>query len=207
MPTLLHLDSSPAGDASISRHLTAQFVAKWQAANPTGTVITRDITTMQIPPVSQAWIAARMTPADARTTEQKELLTLSDSLIADLKSADEYVFGVPMYNFGIPAILKLWIDQIARPGETFSYVNGTPAGLLTDKKATFVIASGGDYSPETAMASYNYTAPYLKAVFGFLGVTDTLLINAGGAMAVAFGKIDLPTFMQPHIESIHQRIQ
>jgi FMN-dependent NADH-azoreductase len=207
MPTLLHIDSSAAGDASISRHLTAQFTEKWLAANPTGTVITRDLTTMQIPPVTGAWIAARMTPADARTLEQKDLLALSDSLIADLKAADEYVFGVPMYNFGIPAILKLWIDQIARPGETFSYVNGAPEGLLTGKKATFVIASGGDYSPETAMASYNFTAPYLKAVFGFLGVTDTLLINAGGAMAVAFGKIDLPTFMQPHIESISHRIQ
>jgi FMN-dependent NADH-azoreductase len=207
MPTLLHLDSSPLGDASISRHLTNEFTRTWLDANPNGKIITRDLTTTTIPPVSAALVGAMYTPADALTPAQTQILALSDTLIAELFAADEYVFGVPMHNFGIPAVLKLWIDQISRVNKTFSYATGTPVGLLTGKKATILIASGGIYDAGTAMASYNFVEPYLRAVFGFLGVTDVTVIAAGGAAGIMYGKIDRASFLAPHVESIRSQFQ
>jgi FMN-dependent NADH-azoreductase len=207
MPTLLHLDSSPLGESSISRHLTSEFTQTWKSANPNGTIITRDLTTTTIPPVTAAFVGALYTPADALTPTQKDLLALSDTLVAELFTADEYVFGVPMHNFGVPSVLKLWIDQIARVTKTVSYATGTPAGLLTGKKATLLIASGGIYDAGTVMASYNFVEPYLRAVLGFLGVTDVTVIAAGGAAGVMQGKIDRASFLSPHVESIRSQFQ
>jgi len=207
MPTLLHIDSSPLGEASVSRQLSSEFVRNWKKANPNGKVITRDLSTISLKPVTGAWVGAAYTPEDTRTPEQRELLAVSDSLIADLQAADEYVFGVPMHNFGIPSVLKLWIDLVARAGKTFSYAGGTPEGLLKGKKATFIAASGGVYDPATAMASFNFVEPYLRTVFGFVGVTDVTFINAGGAAALNYGKIDRETFLQPHVESIRAQFQ
>jgi len=204
MPTLLHLDSSPSGDRSVSRHLTTEFTQQWQAATPDGMVITRDLTTTPLVPVTGHWIGAAYTPPDALTPEQKSVLALSDVLVAELLNADEYVFGVPMYNFGVPGVFKLWVDQIARVGLTFAYIDGKPKGLLTGKKAHFLIASGGDYGPGTAAASYNFVEPYLRAVFGFLGVTDTEFQTAGGTAALNYGA-DRATFLAPQVEAIRAK--
>jgi FMN-dependent NADH-azoreductase len=207
MATLLHIDSSPLGDASISRHLTKEFVQNWKAANPNGKVIARDLTSTTLKPVTAEWVGSAYTPEEARTLAQRELLAASDALVAELLAADEYVFGVPMHNFGIPSVLKLWIDLIARAGKTFSYANGTPEGLLKGKRVTFLVASGGNYDPSTAMASFNFVEPYLRTVFGFLGVTDTRFINAGGAAALNYGQVDRQTFLKPHVESIRVQFQ
>ncbi len=148
MPTLLHIDSSPLYGRSVSRELTAAFVTQWKASHPDGTVVDRDLNATAMPPITAEWVGAVYTPEEARTPQQKELLSLSDSLIAELEQADEYVFGVPMHNFGVPSVLKLWIDQIARVGRTFSYADGTPKGLIVGKKATFIIATGGIYDAQ-----------------------------------------------------------
>src|ERR1700756_2697665 len=142
MATLLHIDSSPLGDASISRQLTNEFVQNWKKANPDGKVITRDLSKTILKPVTAEWVGAAYTPEDARQAGQRELLSVSDALIAELEAADEYVFGVPMHNFSVPSVLKLWIDLVARVNKTFSYASGSPEGLLKGKKATFLIASG-----------------------------------------------------------------
>ena len=134
MSTLLHIDSSPLYGRSVSRELTAAFVTQWKASHPEGRVIYRDLNATPIPPVSAEWVGAVYTPEQARTPQQKELLSLSDSLIAELEQADEYVIGVPMHNFGVPSVLKLWIDQIARVGRTFSYADGKPKGLLPARR-------------------------------------------------------------------------
>src|SRR4051794_11033028 len=112
--TLLAINSSPLGSRSVSRHLTQEFVEIWKKANPSGRVLTRDLNETAIPPLDAEWIGASYTPEDRVTPEQRKVLQLSDALIAELKAADEYVFGVPMHNFSIPSVLKLWIDQIAR---------------------------------------------------------------------------------------------
>ena len=201
MPTLLHIDSSPLYGTSVSRQLTHAFVDQWEAAHPDGTVIDRDLNATPIPPITAEWVGAAYTPEEARTPEQKNLLALSDTLLAEIEQADEYVFGVPMHNFGVPSVLKLWIDQIARAGKTFAYVNGAPKGLLTGKKATFIIATGGKYDAQTQMASFNFVEPYLRSVFAFLGVTDTTFLTAGGTAALNHGQ-DRDAFLAPHLQAV-----
>ena len=205
--SLLHIDSSPLGDASISRHLSREFADRWQEANPSGKVLTRDLTSSPVPPINAGWIAASFTPEEARTPAQRDLLAISDRLLAELDSSDEYVFGLPMHNFAVPSVLKLWIDQIVRAGKTFAYVDGVPTGLLKNKKATFLISSGGVYGAGTAMASFNFVEPYLRTIFGFIGVTDVTFLAAGGAAALNYGKIDRDTFLHPHIETIRTWFQ
>jgi len=206
MPTLLHIDSSPLYGRSVSRELTSAFVAQWKSSHPDGTVIERDLNSTSIPPVNADWVGAVYTPETARTPQQKELLSLSDSLIAELEQADEYVFGVPMHNFGVPAVLKLWIDQISRVGRTFSYAGGTPKGLLVGKKATFLIATGGMYDAQTQMASFNFVEPYLRSVFGFLGVTDATFLTAGGTAVLNQGH-DRNAFLAPHLQAVQTHAQ
>ena len=206
MPTLLHINSSPLYGRSVSRQLTEAFVTQWKSSHPNGTVIDRDLNATSIPPVTAEWVGAAYTPEEARTPQQKELLSLSETLLAELEQADEYVFGVPMHNFGVPSVLKLWIDQISRVGRTFSYEGGTPKGLLTGKKATFIIATGGIYDAQTQMASFNFVEPYLRSVFVFLGVTDATFLTAGGTAALNYGQ-DRDAFLAPHLQAVQTHAQ
>jgi FMN-dependent NADH-azoreductase len=201
MPTLLHINSSPLYGRSVSRELTAAFVTQWKASHPDGRVVDRDLNATAMPAITEEWIGAAYTPEEARTPEQSELLALSDTLLAELEQADDYVIGVPMHNFGVPSVLKLWIDQIARVGKTFSYATGTPKGLVVGKKATFIIATGGIYDAQTQMASFNFVEPYLRSVFGFLGVTDATFLTAGGTMALNHGQ-DRDAFLAPHLQAV-----
>ena len=206
MPTLLHIDSSPLYGRSVSRELTAAFVNQWRASHPEGRVIDRDLNATAIPPIHAEWIGAVYTPEQTRTGRQKELLSLSDSLLAELEQAEEYVIGVPMHNFGVPSVLKLWIDQIARVGRTFSYGEGGPKGMMTGKKATFIIATGGIYDAQTQMASFNFVEPYLRSVFRFLGVTDATFLTAGGTAVLNQGH-DRDAFLAPHLQSVQTHAQ
>ncbi|HZC43822.1 MAG TPA: NAD(P)H-dependent oxidoreductase [Acidobacteriaceae bacterium] len=206
MPTLLHIDSSPLYGRSISRQLTGAFVTQWKFSHPNGKVIDRDLNATAISPVTAEWVGAVYTPEEGRTRQQRELLALSDTLIAELEQADEYVFGVPMHNFGVPSVLKLWIDQVARAGRTFSYADGQPKGLIVGKKATFIIATGGTYDAQTQMASFNFVEPYLRSVFGFLGVTDVTFLTAGGTAALNYGQ-DRDAFLAPHLQAVQTHAQ
>ncbi len=182
MAQLLHLDASPRGDRSHSRKLSREFVESWVAAHPGDTVTYRDLGHAPVPLVSEEWIAAVYTPAEAQTPATRELLRTSDELIDELFAADIYVFGVPMYNFGVPAGFKAYIDQIVRVGRTFTVPNFE--GLLKGKRMFLAMAAGQDYAVGTPMANYNYVLPYLQALFGFIGVTDvttiTVATGAGG---------------------------
>lgn len=206
MPTLLRVDSSPMFQSSVSRQLTEEFVQRWKARHPDGTAVSRDLNKTQLAPVTAQWIAAAYTPEEKRSLEQKQILALSDTLIAELEAADEYVIGVPMHNFSIPSTAKLWIDLIARAGRTFSYSEGRPKGLLTGKKATFLVASGGKYDAGTALASFNFIEPYLRAVFAFLGVTQTTFINAGGTAALRSPSADRAAILQPYVEAVASQV-
>jgi FMN-dependent NADH-azoreductase len=206
MPTLLHIDSSPLYGRSVSRQLSGAFVAHWKSSHPGGTVVNRDLNTASIPPIDAEWVGAVYTPEATRTPRQTELLRLSDTLLAELEHADNYIFGVPMHNFGVPSALKLWIDQIVRVGRSFSYADGTPKGLLTGKQATFIIATGGIYAAETQMASFNFVEPYLRSVFGFLGVTDATFLTTGGTAALNYGQ-DRDAFLAPHLQAVQTHAQ
>ena len=201
MPTLLHLDASPL-ETSISRELTREFAATWKAAHPNGTVIYRDLAAEPSAPINQLWVHAAFTPADVRTAEQKSLLAHSEEQIQELESADEIVIGVPMHNFSVPATLKLWIDQVVRAGRTFSYGAGGPKGLLQNKKATLLIASGGVYSADSPAGAMNFVEPYLKAILGFIGITDVRMIAVGGVSQLMSGAVDRGTLLQPALQEI-----
>ncbi|MEO0750937.1 MAG: NAD(P)H-dependent oxidoreductase [Pseudomonadota bacterium] len=173
--TVLHIDSSARTDGSISRDMTRTIVAR----QPDAQVITRDIGTTPVPQITQDWVGASFTPEDARSTVQKEVLALSDTLVNELIAADTIVIGAPMYNFSIPAALKAWIDQVARPGRTFNYTSDGPLGLLQGKRVIVVAATGG-----VPMGSdMDFAGPYLKFVLGFLGLTDVTIVAADGANA------------------------
>ncbi len=206
MPTLLHIDSSPLYGRSVSRELTGAFVAQWKSSHPDGTVVDRDLSATSIPPVNTDWVGAAYTPAESRTPLQKEVLSLSDTLFGELEKADEYVIGVPMHNFGVPSVLKLWIDQIARVGKAFTYADGRPKGLIVGKKATFIIATGGIYDAQTQMASFNFVEPYLRSVFAFLGVTDVTFLTAGGTAALNHGQ-DRDAFLAQHLQAVRAQAQ
>jgi Acyl carrier protein phosphodiesterase len=193
-------------EASISRHLTHEFVRQWQEQHPDGRVINRDLTETELKPLDGEWIAAAYTPEEGRTPGQKQILALSEELTAELEAADEYVIGLPMHNFSIPSTAKLWIDQVARAGRTFAYVEGRPKGLLQGKKATFIVASGGKYDAGTALAAFNFVEPYVRTVFGFLGVTNVTFINAGGTSALRSGIVDRADFLQPFVSAVTEQV-
>ena len=199
MPTLLAIEVSPRHEFSTSRKLTALFIERWKAAYPSSAVVVRDLMKTPPPFVDLAWIGGAFTPREQHSPESAAAIKVSDDFVAELKAADHIVIGTPMFNFSIPAVLKAYIDQIVRVGVTVSANN---VGLLTGKKATVIIASGGIYDKGTAMASFNFVEPYLRTVLGFLGVTDTTFLAAGGASALNYGKIDRQTFLQPHVDSI-----
>jgi FMN-dependent NADH-azoreductase len=201
MPTLLHLDASPL-ETSVSRELTREFVTTWKAAHPDGTVVYRDLAAKPPAPIDQAWVQASFTPAEQRTTEQNTVLAPSEALIQELQSSDEIIIGVPMHNFSVPASLKLWIDQIVRSGRTFSYGASGPKGLITGKKATLLVASGGVYSPDSPAAALNFVEPYLKAVLGFIGITDVRTVTVGGVSQLMSGTVDRVTLLRPALEQI-----
>lgn len=173
--TILQIDSSARLAGSATRDLTARITAKLN-----GTVKHRDLST-PIPQIDETWVNANFTPAEQRTDTQNQALILSNSLTAEVKSADILVIGVPVYNFGIPAALKAWVDQIARAGVTFSYTESGPKGLLEGKRAILAVASGG-----TAVGSeIDFASGYMRHIMGFIGITEVEVIAADRLMADA----------------------
>ena len=201
MPTLLHLDSSPLA-TSVTRELGSEFVKTWKAAHIDGSVIYRDLASRAPQPLDTTWIYSAFTPEASRAPEQKAALAFSDELIDELLQADEYVIGVAMHNFSIPSVLKLWIDQIARAGKTFSYGEFGPQGLLLNKKATLLIASGGVYEPGTPMGALNFVEPYLRAVLSFLGVAEVTVVTAGGTAVLMQPTTDREKFLESTLDQV-----
>jgi FMN-dependent NADH-azoreductase len=201
MATLLHLNTSPL-PSSVSRELTREFVTNWKASHPSGKVIDRDLAANPPKPLDQAWIYAAFTPEEARQPEQKDLIAYSDQCISELELADEYVIGVAMHNFSIPSVLKLWIDQVVRRGRTFSYGADGPKGLLSGKKATVLVATGGVYDAGTPYEALNFIDPYLRTILGFIGITDVKFVTAGGTAQLMSGTVDRGQFLQPHLDQV-----
>jgi FMN-dependent NADH-azoreductase len=192
MHTLLKVESSPMGEASISRYLTKEFTQKWRIANPQGRVVSRDLTAIAIPSVNSAWVAANYTPRESRTQQQNDLLRLSTELTRELLDADEYVIGMPVHNWGPPASFKLWVDHIV-----------TPYGPKLDmKRATFIIAAGKFYGPGSGNTFKNYVEPWLRTLFDGLGVRHMRFIFADGTVAVRNGKTSMEAFLKPYIAAI-----
>jgi FMN-dependent NADH-azoreductase len=186
MAVLLKIQSSPRGGESLSRTLSRDFVTAWQANHPEGTTLMRDLAERPLPFVGVPWIGGIVVPGEQRSVEQRQALALSDELIAELFAADHILIGTPMYNFTVPANLKAWIDLVVRPRATHS---GPPdrKGLVTGKRCTILIASGGVYDEGLPAAGSDYESGYLKRILAFIGITDVEVVLAGGTAAIAFG--------------------
>jgi len=195
MPTLLKIDVSPRGEQSVSRLLGNQFEADWGKHHPNGEVIGHDLAESGMPFVDITWISAAFSPAEGHTSEQKTALAISDELIKQLELSDHYLITTPMFNFGLPAILKAWVDNAVRAGKTFkANTDGSYTGLLTGKKATLIISSAGVYDADTPAHSYDFITPYLRHILAFIGVTDVTVISAGGTYAINGETVTLDNF-------------
>jgi len=166
MSTLLHIDSSALAEGSVSREVSATFRKEWEAQNPEGTVIYRDLAADPVPHLSADGITASYVPAEHRTPEQQAALALREQLISELEQADAVVIGTPMYNFTIPSSLKAWLDQVILMGRSAGEkpsAAGTPV--------TVVSARGGSYAPGTPRESFEFVTTYMEKVLtGMLGL-------------------------------------
>ncbi len=180
MSHILHIDSSPRGDRSISRALSKEFITSWKAAHPHDTITYRDLGHYPVTFVSEDWIAAAYSSPEQHTPEQANAIATSNELIDEFLAADRYVFGIPMYNFSIPANFKAYLDQIVRVGRTFSVDKQGYKGLVHNKKVMIITARGGTYPDNSPTHSYDRETPYLQLIFGFVGITDIEFIHADG---------------------------
>lgn len=163
--TILHVDSSITGEASVSRELTAAVVRELAAADPAAKVLYRDLAAEPLPHLTL--------PAFGETNSQDAL--------AEFKAADTVVIGAPMYNFTIPSQLKAWIDRILVAGETFRYTEtGAVEGLAGGKRVIVAVARGGLYGEDSAQRSIEHAERYLESVFAFIGVRDVEFVIAEG---------------------------
>lgn len=179
MSTILYLNSSIRSTGSVSRQLSREFLDQLKAARPGSRVIERDLASHPIPHLNEATIGAFFTPADQRTQEQISTVQLSDDLVAELLEADTLLIGAPMYNFSVSSTLKSWIDHVARAGVTFEYTDKGPEGMLKNKKVYVFTSRGGVYSRGPAKVM-DFHETYLRAVLGFIGLTDIQFIHTEG---------------------------
>ena len=173
---ILQINSSARAESSHSTRLANALVERLRAEQPQATLTVRDLGRTPHPMLDEAALQALFSPAEQRTPEQAARVAQDDALIAEIQAADVVVLGVPMYNFGVPAQLKNWIDAISRAQVTFRYTANGPEGLLTGKKVYVALTRGGLYrnTPNDTQT------PYLKTFFGFLGMTDVQFVYAEG---------------------------
>ena len=193
---ILQINSSARRDTSHSTRLATRLVERLRETALESKLTVRDLNSAPHPVLDEAALGALFTPADQRTQEQAARVALDDTLIAEIQAADIVVLGVPMYNFGVPAPLKNWIDAISRAGVTFRYSEKGPEGLLKGKKVYVALTRGGQYRNTPA----DTQVPYLKTVFTFLGLTDVQFVYAEG---LAMG----PDAERNAITSAHQQIE
>jgi FMN-dependent NADH-azoreductase len=171
---VLELSASGRHDDSVSRMLAEQLVDSLEDRHGEVERVRRDLGD-GVPFVDDAWIDANFTPAEKRTDAQRDALRHSDEMVAELERADVIVIGTPIYNFGIPASLKAWVDMIARARRTFRYTESGPEGLLRGKQAYVVVTSGG----VAVGGPLDFATPYLRHALAFVGITDVEVIAAG----------------------------
>lgn len=177
MTRLLRIDASARRSRSLTRELGDLFEAEWHRLRPADTWMHRDLADQPPPHVTEEWIAAAFTGADARTPAQREALAVSDALVDELVAADLLVVTVPMYNCGMPSALKAWVDNVVRIGRTFSFdlARGDfPIEPVLRDKEMVALTSAGEFGfdPGGPRDHLDHLIPHLRAVNGYLGVRD-----------------------------------
>ncbi len=174
MKNILVVSSSLNGEEGNSNKLVNLFLTGLEGTDVNLDYL--DVDNLALPHLTQGEMAAWMTEPAARNDQQKALAATSDELIERLVKADEVVIGLPMYNLGVPSTFKAWIDRLARAGKTFKYTETGPVGLLEDKPVYVLCARGGAY----AGSEYDTQTPYIKHIFGLMGITRTEFVYAEG---------------------------
>lgn len=182
---ILEVSASGRSRDSVSRMLGADLIDALEARHGNIELQRRDLS-RGMPFVDEAWIEANFTAPEDRSAAQRAALAESDALVAELQAADVLVIGTPIYNFGIPAALKAWVDMIARARLTFRYTEDGPVGLLDGRKAYVVIASGG----VPVDSAVDFATPYLRHALGFIGIRDVEVIAADQLNSKAGESID-----------------
>jgi FMN-dependent NADH-azoreductase len=173
MKTILHLDASANLKGSVSRRLTSGFVSDWIAANPDHKVIYRDLNVEHIPAMTSDQLEAMYAPAGTELSEKKRrILAASNALVDEFLSADMYVFGVPMYNFSVPGAFKSYMDQVIRVGKTTKPGPKGLEGAVHGRKMLVISTRAGDYSKGGPREDWDFHEPYLRKVFGWIGIKD-----------------------------------
>lgn len=173
---ILQINSSIRAENAYSSRLANNLVAGLRQQVPTTSLLVRDLAKTPHPLLDEATLIALSTPAEQRSLAQAQRVALDDALIAEIQQADILVLTAPMYNFGIPAQLKAWIDAIARAGVTFRYSENGAEGLLKNKQVYVIQTAGGVHSG----SDRDSQSTYLRTVLGFLGMTDVTFIYAEG---------------------------
>ncbi|WP_250656921.1 FMN-dependent NADH-azoreductase [Alkalimarinus coralli] len=176
MHTLLRLDTSIFSGQGVSTQLSDALLSQLKSANPTLRVIHRNFAEQPVPHLDGMWLQSLMEPEETRSEAQHKMADFSDQLISELQEADTLIIGLPMYNFGIPSMLKAWFDHVARAGTTFKYTNTGPVGLLDDKKVYLVTTRGGIHKDQPS----DTQIPFVKTFLQFLGLTNIEVIYAEG---------------------------
>ena len=179
MKKVLHIISSPRTAASVSRKLGNAVVGKIMEKYPHSSLKERDLAEMRFPHLEEKHITSFYTPESDRSADQQLDVRLSDAVIAELVEADIIVIDTSMYNFSVPSTLKAYIDHITRRDLTFRRTENGPEGLLKNKKLYIAFSGGGIYS-EGPFQSFDFNVPYIKTIFGFLGVTDSTVFRVEG---------------------------
>ncbi len=183
MKNLLVINSSARVTRSITRHLTQRFAAGWQSCLPGAEIINRDVGLNPPSPTDESWIAAAFSDVARKAPGRLKALEESESLIGELFRADAVVMGVPMYNFGVPAQLKSYIDQIVRVGRTFAFDPNAAdpyLPLIPSKPVVIITSTGaGGYEPGGPVAHLNFLDGHLEAVLRFVGLSDLRFVRVG----------------------------
>ena len=176
MKTLLQINASLYSDQGQSSRLASRFAEKWLESNPGGQVVVRDLGVAPVPHMTAERFQAFLAAPEQRSGEQARYVAESDQLIGELEMADAVVFGLPMYNFGIPSTLKSWIDHVARAGVTFRYTEDGPVGMLKDRPVVLFAARGGRYKGTPRDTQSAYMTQFLN----FIGIRDIEFVYAEG---------------------------
>jgi len=174
---VLRVDASARVEDSITRQLADRLIQGMKDLTPDLSLSRRDVA-QGLPFVDAAWVNANLTDPEMRSEAQRQALAGSDALVAEVMDADVWVIATPIYNFGVPASLKAWIDQIARARLTFRYTDQGPKGLLSGKKVYILTATGGT----EVGSAIDFATPWLRFVLNFLGITDVEVIAADRGM-------------------------
>ncbi|MBZ0215658.1 MAG: NAD(P)H-dependent oxidoreductase [Fimbriimonadaceae bacterium] len=184
MTILLRINSSSRLTGSHSASIADAAETAWLQANPTGKVITRNVSEGSIPVIAQKTIEGFYALAETMSSELRDATALSDTLIDELQSAETLLMAVPIYNFAIPAALKLWIDQVVRIGHTFAYEDGAFAGLTRTKNAIVACAYRAEgYLKGQPFEAANFVQPYLEFLLPFLGIKNVQFVSVQATTA------------------------